>query len=84
MAKSNGNCGVGVAYNARIGGIKVRLNQLSDLTEASALSYHDNHVDVYSNSWGPSDSGFVVSGPGTLTKMTLKTGALKVPINITL
>ena len=79
MAKSNGNCGVGVAYDARIGGIKVRLNQLSDLTEASALGYHDNHVDVYSNSWGPSDSGFVVSGPGTLTKMTLKTGALKVP-----
>lgn len=81
MAKDNGKCGVGVAYSARIGGIKVRLNQITDLTEASALGYHNNHVDVYSNSWGPSDSGFVVSGPGSLTKMTLKNGALKVQIS---
>ena len=81
MAKDNGNCGAGVAYHARIGGIKVRLNQITDLTEASALGYHNNHIDVYSNSWGPSDSGFVVSGPGSLTKLTLKNGALKVRIS---
>ena len=80
MAKNNGDCGVGVAYGAKIGGIKVRLNRISDLVEASALGYHDNHIDVYSNSWGPSDSGFVVSGPGKLAKMTLRNGALEVSI----
>ena len=78
MVKSNSNCGVGVAYNAKIGGIKVRLNQISDLTEASALGYHDNHIHVYSSSWGPSDSGFVVSGPGRLASMSLRNGALNV------
>ena len=78
MAKSNGNCGVGVAYNAKIGGIKVQLNQMTDLMEAGALGYHDDHIDVYSSSWGPSDSGFVVSGPGGLAKMALRNGAERV------
>ena len=78
MAKNNGNCGVGVAYDAKIGGVKVRLNQITDIIEAGALGYRNNHTDVYSNSWGPSDSGFVVSGPGSFTKMTLRNGALKV------
>ena len=78
MAKSNGKCGVGVAYNAKIGGVKVQLDQMSDLMEASALGYHDNHINVYSSSWGPSDNGFVVSGPGRLAKMALRNGALNV------
>ena len=78
MAKSNGNCGVGVAYDAKIGGIKVRLNQMTDIMEAGALGYHDNHIDVYSSSWGPSDSGFVVSGPGRLANMALRNGAERV------
>ena len=78
MTKSNGNCGVGVAYNAKIGGIKVRLNQISDVLEASALGYHDDHIHVYSSSWGPSDSGFVVSGPERFAKMALRAGALTV------
>lgn len=67
-----------MAYDAKIGGIKVRLNQMTDIMEAGALGYHDNHIDVYSSSWGPSDSGFVVSGPGILAKRALRNGAEKV------
>lgn len=64
MSKDNNNCGVGVAYECRIGGLKLDLDDSSDLTESSALGYRSGHIDVYSNSWGPSDLGFVVDGPG--------------------
>ena len=37
---------------------------MSDSTEAAALSYHDDDIDIYSNSWGPADSGTIFDGPG--------------------
>ena len=50
----------------------------TDAKEASALGYRDSHIDVYSNSWGPSDFGFFVSGPGSLVQRTLVTGVAEV------
>ena len=64
MSKDNNNCGVGVAYGCKIGGLKLDLANSEDLTESEALSYHLSHIDVYSNSWGPADYGFIVDGPG--------------------
>ena len=80
MAKDNRNCGVGVAYNCNLGGIKFNVSTGSDLVESSGLGRLNNYIQVYSNSWGPSDYGFVVAGPDTLTKQTLKNGALNVCI----
>ena len=53
----------------------------NDMTEASSLTYKNDIVDVYSNSWGPPDSGFHVEGPGHVVKLALKTGAQEVLYN---
>ena len=52
----------------------------TDAKEASALGYRDSHIDVYSNSWGPLDFGFIVSGPGSLVQRTLETGVAQVRV----
>ena len=48
------------------------------MDEANALSWQGDVVDIYSNSWGPSDDGFTVAGPGTLLQMTLETSVQEV------
>ena len=50
----------------------------TDVEEATALSHEQNIVDVYTNSWGPSDTGNIVMGPRTLTKLTLEKGISEV------
>ena len=35
-------------------------------------------IEIYSNSWGPSDVGFIVDRPGTLMEMALKEGVTNV------
>ena len=47
---------------------------ITDMEAASALSHARDIVDVYSNSWGPTDNGFSVGAPRTLTKLALKEG----------
>ena len=59
-------------------GVKFDLGTGTDLTEASVLGYKNSYIKVYSNSWGPSDFGFVVDGPGTLAKRALATGVTQV------
>ena len=54
------------------------LGATTDMNEASSLTYENDIVDIYSNSWGPFDSGNVVSGPGPLTQLALETGASQV------
>ena len=75
MAKSNDVCGVGVAYECNLGGLKLNFSDFTDLTSADALSHNGSYIDIYSNSWGPSDFGFTVEGPAYLTTSTLETGA---------
>lgn len=43
-----------------------------------ALNYRPQYIDIYSNSWGPSDSGFIVGGPGTYTKKAMLKGIKEV------
>ena len=50
----------------------------TDMEEAEALTYARDVIDVYSNSWGPPDTGADVSGPGTLTQLVFKMGAMQV------
>ena len=59
-------------------GVKFDLGTGTDLTEASVLGYKNSYIKVYSNSWGPNDFGFIVSGPGTLAKRALATGVTQV------
>lgn len=49
-----------------------------DERQAKALMYNHHYIDVYSNSWGPGDTGFEVRGPGYETQRALSVGATKV------
>ena len=76
MSKDNGICGVGVAYEAKVAGLRlITIQGVTDIQEAKALSYSNDKIDIYSNSWGPSDGGFAVEGPRTLAKHALENGA---------
>ena len=61
-------------------GIKFNPDASSDITEAKMLSHKANYTHVYSNSWGPKDSGFFVGGPGILTRQTFETETTEVKI----
>ena len=50
----------------------------TDAQEAQALSFKPNYIDIYSNSWGPSDTGAAVEGPGHATEKALEHGAKNV------
>ncbi|XP_017962667.1 furin-like protease 2 isoform X1 [Drosophila navojoa] len=64
----NNYCGVGVAYNASIGGVRMLDGKVNDVVEAQALSLNPGHIDIYSASWGPEDDGSTVDGPGPLAR----------------
>uniref|UniRef100_A0AAQ6A909 P/Homo B domain-containing protein n=1 Tax=Amphiprion ocellaris TaxID=80972 RepID=A0AAQ6A909_AMPOC len=65
---NNGICGVGVAYNAKIGGVRMLDGEVTDMVEAQSLSLNPQHIDIYSASWGPEDDGKTVDGPAKLAK----------------
>ena len=73
-AGMNDVCGVGVAYNAKVGGIRMLDGDVTDGVEASSLSHAIGHVDIYSSSWGPEDKGAKVDGPAVLAKRALRDG----------
>ncbi|XP_062516574.1 proprotein convertase subtilisin/kexin type 6-like isoform X2 [Corticium candelabrum] len=68
-------CVVGVAFNAKIGGVRMLDGDVTDNIEARSLSHNRNHIDIYSCSWGPDDDGKTVDGPGRLTRDVLAVGA---------
>ncbi|KAK2187945.1 hypothetical protein NP493_149g03028 [Ridgeia piscesae] len=75
---NNSNCCVGVAYEAKIGGVRMLDGKVTDMLEAQALLYHNQHVDIYSASWGPKDDGKTMEGPGTYVKRALQKGVTEV------
>uniref|UniRef100_A0A8C5LGV0 Prohormone convertase 3 n=1 Tax=Jaculus jaculus TaxID=51337 RepID=A0A8C5LGV0_JACJA len=74
---SNGFCGAGVAFNARIGGVRMLDGTITDVVEAQSLSLRPQHVHIYSASWGPEDDGRTVDGPGVLTLEAFRRGVTK-------
>ena len=67
-AVKNGVCGVGVAYNARIGGLRILSKIITDEDEASAMNYAFQDNQIYSCSWGPPDDGKSMDAPGILIR----------------
>ncbi|XP_051906934.1 proprotein convertase subtilisin/kexin type 5-like [Hippocampus zosterae] len=77
MMANHSTCTVGVAFHARIGGVRILGGldgEVTDIAEAQALSFKPQHVDVYLASWGPEDDGATLGGPGTLTRLALENG----------
>lgn len=76
-AASNGFCGIGIAFNSSIGGVRMLDGVVNDAVEARALSLNPNHIDIYSASWGPEDDGKTVDGPGPLAKRAFLNGVVR-------
>ena len=64
----NGHCGQGAAPLAKVAGLRLIAEPVSDLDESDALSKFASVIDIYSNSWGPVDSGKGMEGPGRITR----------------
>lgn len=47
---------------------------VTDVVESSSLHLNPQHIDIYSSSWGPSDNGQTVDGPGRLAKKAFVQG----------
>nr|CAG4646109.1 EOG090X02T5 [Macrothrix elegans] len=74
---NNSICAVGVAFNARIGGVRMLDGDVTDIIEAQSLSLRPQHIDIYSASWGPDDDGKTVDGPGELATRAFIEGVTK-------
>jgi len=66
MVENNGFCGVGIAYNSKIGAVRMLDGKVTDRIEAQAIAFNHKLIDIFSSSWGPNDDGRTVEGPGTL------------------
>ena len=58
-------------------GVRMLDGEVSDVVEASSLSLNSQHIDIYSSSWGPTDDGRTVDGPGKLAKHAFVEGIKK-------
>lgn len=81
-AEGNNSLGIsGVAPDAGIIGLRLMAGETTDLMEAEALAWKttesstSSRVFVSSNSWGPSDDGKTLQGPGPLTQSAIEFGA---------
>ena len=50
----------------------------TDIQEATAFNHKYNRIDIYSNSWGPPDTGYAVQGPKQLASRAFEMGIKKV------
>ncbi|KAJ7172151.1 peptidase S8/S53 domain-containing protein [Mycena filopes] len=73
-AGKNTACGVGIAYNSKVAGVRILSGAISDVDEAAALNYGFQNVSIYSCSWGPPDNGAVMEGPDYLIKKAVVNG----------
>ncbi|KAI9291135.1 subtilisin-like protein [Neoconidiobolus thromboides FSU 785] len=69
-AKDNA-CGVGIAYNSKVSGIRALSAPLYAHSEASALSYRNDLNDIYSCSWGPQDDGQSIGEPSKIAQKSI-------------
>lgn len=83
-ARDNGVCGVGVAYDSKVAGIRM-LDQpyMTDLIEANSMGHEPDLIDIYSASWGPTDDGKTVDGPRNATMRAIVRGVNEVCISVT-
>ncbi|KAI9486635.1 MAG: peptidase S8/S53 domain-containing protein [Benjaminiella poitrasii] len=73
-AVKNDVCGVGVAYGAKVSGIRILSDEISEADEAAALNYEYQKNHIYSCSWGPPDLGEVAEAPQGIILDAIKNG----------
>ncbi|KAJ5172987.1 hypothetical protein N7492_005580 [Penicillium capsulatum] len=73
-AAKNDICGVGVAYDSKVAGIRILSKPIDDADEATAINYGFQKNDIYSCSWGPPDDGMTMEAPGILIRRAIVNG----------
>lgn len=73
-AVKNDACGIGVAYEGQVSGIRILSGLISDEDEAASLIYGLETNDIYSCSWGPTDNGKTVAAPKLIVRQAMIKG----------
>ncbi|TFK54604.1 kex protein [Heliocybe sulcata] len=73
-AVKNDVCGVGIAYDSKVAGIRILSGPISDVDEAASLNYGYHNTSIYSCSWGPADDGRSMEAPGYLIEKAVLNG----------
>jgi len=74
---NNGNGVSGAAPEATLVGLRLISLSSSDAEEAEAMAWSNSIIQLKSNSWGPSDTGSVLDGPGPLTLAALSNACVQ-------
>ena len=70
----NNVCGIGIAYNSKVAGLRILSAPITDSDEAIALNYAFQNTSIYSCSWGPPDDGKSMEGPSYIVKKSVVNG----------
>jgi kexin len=73
-AVRNDVCGVGMAYDSKVAGIRILSKPIDDADEATAINYGFQQNHIYSCSWGPRDDGQTMDAPNALVKRAMMNG----------
>ncbi|WEW57678.1 pheromone processing endoprotease [Emydomyces testavorans] len=76
-AVKNNICGLGVAYDGKVAGIRILSKPVTDEDEAAAINYGFQKNQIYSCSWGPVDNGATMDAPGLLIRRAMVNGIQK-------
>lgn len=73
-AVKNDVCGIGVAYEGKVAGIRILSGAITSEEEAAAMIYGLETNDIYSCSWGPTDNGRTVAAPDLIVRKAMIKG----------
>ncbi|KAI6045559.1 kex protein [Pisolithus marmoratus] len=73
-AVKNDVCGVGLAYESKVAGVRILSGPITDVDEAAALNYGFHNVSIYSCSWGPPDDGKSMEAPSYIIEKAVVNG----------
>ncbi len=62
----------GAAPRATLAGMRLLAAAFSDLTEAAAFGHQPDAIHIVNNSWGPTDDGATLEGPGSLAAAAIE------------
>lgn len=77
VAAGVGNNGIGItgaAMNAQLVGLRLITVAVGDVAEAEVMAWRNDQIQISNNSWGPTDDGKNIGGPGPLARGALEQG----------
>jgi len=73
-ARRNEKCGIGIAFESKIAGVRILGGPITTVDEASALNFGFQNVSIYSCSWGPRDDGKTMDAPKYVVRKAVVNG----------